>query len=539
MAWCSRGLPLGVGLLLFVGCGDDSGDKDSPDDTGGNAGTSAAGKGGAGGSSGGTRAGSAGEAGESSGGSDAGSGGSETSAGGNGSGGTSAGGETGEGGAGAGPAADQCVEITTFETGLEPEMVLHVTVNGSASPDGSEENPYGSIMSAITAADPGTAIRIHPGQYSGSIHVSGVEGTAEAPIWIGGAPGEEPPVIGMATDNVAIQLASARYVVLHDLVIAETTGNGLNIDDSGNYADPEALSHIVFRNLSIRDIGTGDNNDCLKLSGANDFWVLDSEFRNCSLGGSGIDMVGCHDGLIARNRFVGGGNAVQTKGGSENVEIRGNRFVQNDGRAVNLGGSTGFEFFRPPLSTTEDNAEARDIRLVANVFDRPTEAIAFVGCVDCLAANNTVYLPTTRVIRILQETVSDATYTFLPASNGSVVNNVFFFTRAEVVNDGRAINIGADTSADTFAYTNNLWFASDDAAASEPSSAYGGATVTGTLSPEDPAFADAANGNFAIDAESPAAAAGVDLEGVPADFRGACYGTPRAVGAVEVLEGAP
>ncbi len=100
---------------------------------------------------------------------------------------------------------------------------------------------------------------------------------------------------------------------------------------------PEALSHLVFRNLSIRDIGTGDNNDCLKLSGANDYWVLDSEFRNCSLGGSGIDMVGCHDGLIARNRFVGGGNAIQTKGGSENVEIRGNRFVQNDGRAVNLG----------------------------------------------------------------------------------------------------------------------------------------------------------------------------------------------------------
>ncbi len=44
-------------------------------------------------------------------------------------------------------------------------------------------------------------------------------------------------MIGGAIYNVAIQLASARYVVLHDLVIAETTGNGLNIDDSGNYAD--------------------------------------------------------------------------------------------------------------------------------------------------------------------------------------------------------------------------------------------------------------------------------------------------------------
>src|SRR5690349_3511101 len=139
MAWRSRGLPLGVGLLLFVGCGDDSGAEKSPDTSGGTAGTNAAGNGGTGGGSGGTRAGSAGAAGEGSGGSEAGSGGSESSSGGDGSGGTSSG---GEGGAGAGPAVDQCVEITTFETGLEPETVLHVTVNGSAAPDGSEENPY-------------------------------------------------------------------------------------------------------------------------------------------------------------------------------------------------------------------------------------------------------------------------------------------------------------------------------------------------------------------------------------------------------------
>jgi hypothetical protein len=434
---------------------------------------------------------------------------------------------------------EACIDVTTFETGLEPSTVLHVTVDGSAEPDGSEENPYGSILSALIGATPGTAIRLHAGNYPGDVHVAGLAGTAEAPIWIGGAPGEDPPVIGSADHDVAIQLAGARYVVLHDLEIAGTTGNGINVDDEGNYDDPEALSHVVFRNLAIRDIGTGGNNDCLKLSGANDFWVLDSEFSNCSEGGSGIDMVGCHDGLISGNSFLGGGNAVQTKGGSENIEIHGNRFVQSNGRAANLGGSTGFEFFRPPLSTTEDNAEARDIRLVANVFDRPAEAIAFVGCVDCLAANNTVYLPTTRIIRILQETVSDETYTFLPASNGNVVNNVFFFTRAQVENDGRAINIGADTSADTFTYTNNLWYASDDVDASEPASAYGGATVNGTLAAEDPAFADGPGGNFTIESSSPAAAAGVDLEGVPVDNYRACYASPRAVGAFEVLEDAP
>jgi hypothetical protein len=483
-----------------------------------------AGNGGKAGGSGGTSSGNSGEGGEASSGATGGSAGSGGA----------------EGGAsGSGPVVEQCVEITTFESGLEPENFLHVTVDGSAEPDGSEENPFGSITAALVAATPGTAIRLHAGNYPGDSIASGIEGTEGAPIWLGGAPGEDRPVIGGQNFNTALQLQNARYLVLHDLVIEGAVGNGINVDDSGEYDDPEASRYLVFRNLLIRDIGTGDNNDCLKLSGINDFWVLDSEFSNCSLGGSGIDMVGCHRGLIARNDFVGGGNAVQTKGGSEDVEIRSNRFVRNDGRAANLGGSTDLQYFRPPVSAEQDNAEARDIRLVANVFDRPTEAIAFVGCVGCLAANNTVYLPTTRIIRILQETVSDETYTFLPASNGQVVNNVFFFTRGEVENDARAINIGGETSADTFTYTNNLWYAVDDVTASEPTTAYGGGTVVGTLEPEDPAFAGGSDGDFAIDASSPAAAAGVDLEGVPADYLGACYGMPRAVGAFEVPEEVP
>ncbi len=123
---------------------------------------------------------------------------------------------------------------------------------------------------------------------------------------------------------------------------------------------------------------------------------------------------------------------------------------------------------------------------------------------DCLAANNTVYLPTTRVIRILQETVSRRDLHVLAGEQRQRrQQRVLLHASRGRQRRPRDQHIGADTSAGTFAYTNNLWFASDDSAASEPSSAYGGATVTGTLSPEDPAFANAANGNFAIDAESP------------------------------------
>jgi hypothetical protein len=101
----------------------------------------------------------------------------------------------------------------------------------------------------------------------------------------------------------------------------------------------------------------------------------------------------CHDGLIVGNSFEGGGTSVQTKGGSRNIEIRGNVFRENGGRAVNMGGATGFEFFRPPLDAAGDNYEARDIRVIANVFDRSAEVAAMPGCVDCLFAHNTVYRP--------------------------------------------------------------------------------------------------------------------------------------------------
>jgi hypothetical protein len=496
--------------------------------------------GGASGGKGSTSGGSATGGGVSSGGRN--TGGTSGAAGSKGDGGKASGGGGAAGKGGAGQAGSTtggqgggvaCEPITTFETGLSPTRVLHVATSGKASASGSERDPFDNIEAAVASAEPGSAIRVHAGEYAGGAYLEGVNGTATAPIWIGGAPGEDRPVIGRPQDTEAIHVSRARYLVLHDLVVADTTGNGLNLDDGGEYANAEALRYVVLRNLSLRDVGTGGNNDCLKLSGLNDFWILNSDFANCSAGGSNIDHVGCHDGLIAGNSFVGGGTAVQTKGGSRNIEIRGNTFRTVGGRAVNMGGSTGFEFFRPPLGAG-DNWEARDIRVIANVFDRVAEALVLPGCVDCLIAHNTVYRPTTRILRILQETVSGGGYTFLPSGDGRVVNNLFFYTRAEIVNAGRAINIGAGTSPASYSFTSNLWYASDDVANSAPAaSAYQGATVSETRAAADPAFTNAASGDFSLGSNSPAAAAGVDVAEAPVDFAGACYLTPPSLGAFE------
>lgn len=501
-----RSLIIGVfalgSLACFVGCGSNSSDGDEP----GGSGASGSGGTGTGGSA------------------DGGS---------NGSGASGSGGGDGSGGSG-GESNTACSEIVTIETGRTPTTVLHVSTTGSPGGTGSEDAPFDTIESAAQAATPGTAIRIHSGTYAGDQFVSGLAGTADAPIWIGGAPGEAPPVIGTSANATGIQLSRARYVILHDLVVDGVTQNGLNIDDGGDYGNEDALRYLVLRDLTVRSVGNGGNQDCIKLSGANDYWVLDSELENCSLGGSGIDHVGCHDGLIAGNTFVGGGNGVQNKGGSRNIEIRGNTFRQNTGRVVNLGGSTGFEFFRPPLSTTEDNYEAADIRVVSNVFDHPDEALAFVGCVDCLAAQNTIYLPQTRILRILQETTTSGGFTFLPAQGGDLINNIIYYDSANIGSASAAINVGPNTSPETFHFENNLWYDVASPGTSEPVGAHPSAPI-GSIAGLDPDFADASAGDFSITADSPAAAAGADVT-VAGDFTGACFATPPAVGAFEVAE---
>ena len=428
-------------------------------------------------------------------------------------------GTNGAGGSGA------CGAISTFADGLTPAREIHVATNGTANGDGSAGSPVNSVQRGIQLATPGTAVRIHAGTYAGGAFVTATQGMATAPIWIGGMPGEARPVIEGGAD--AMHLVRPRYLVIHDLEIRNQTANGLNVDDGSQYANQDAARYVVFRNLFIHDIGSGGNQDCLKLSGLNDYRVLDSRFARCGGGGSGsaVDHVGCHRGLLARNLLEDlQGNGIQSKGGSEDIEIRWNRINNGGERAVNMGGSTGTEFFRPPL-TNGSNFEARNIRAIANVFVGSTVPIAFVGCVDCLAANNTIVDPDNWIVRILQETVSDASYTFLPAQNGRFVNNIVYFSRAAL---STYVNVGPNTQANTFVFRNNVWFAHDNAGQSTPTGLP--SAETGGIYGQNPALVTPA---YSIPSSSPAAGVGIRLTEVTGDYNGRCYLDPPSAGAFE------
>src|SRR5688572_26900411 len=425
-----------------------------------------------------------------------------------------------------GAAAEPCETIETFADEKKPLREIFVSPNGdNFKGDGSRNAPFQTINHALQRVKAGDALRLLPGEYRAGAYVANLTGTKEAPIWFGGLPGEARPVF---IGGGGIHISRVRYLVVENVEITGATGNGLNCDDGGQFKNPEATQHALFRNLQIRDIGSGGNQDGLKLSGVNDFFVLDCEFTRVSKNGSGIDHVGCHRGLIARCVFTEGGNSIQCKGGSEDIEIRGNRFSEVAGRGVNIGGSTGFSLFRPPLATNAPNVEAWNIRVVANLFRGCEGPICFVGAIDSIAANNTIVDPQRFIVRILQESVSKDGITFVPCATNQFVNNLIYFDAATV---RIPVNIGSNTDAASFTFANNLWFARDQPDRSRPALP---AAETDGIYGVDPKFKDAAGGDYELSPQSPAAGKGLKIAKPRADLKNRCFAEPRSIGAFEV-----
>lgn len=416
----------------------------------------------------------------------------------------------------------RCALPAPFDERAVYARTLYVSTAGSdTTGDGSEARPFATHRAAGMRATPGTRVLLRAGTYTGTAFSSNLQGTAAMPIAI---VGEGEVILDAGRMGEVLHLSDPRYVVLENLTLQNATLNGLNIDDGGTAATPAEF--VALRRLRLRTIGNGGNNDCIKLSGVDRFHVLDSDISSCNAGDT-IDMVGCHDGVIAHNHIhdtVGSGG-IQAKRGSARVTIHGNRFVAVNGRSVNAGGSTGLEFFR----SIDAPYEAAQLRVTSNLFGRPgangDATIAYVGCDTCVFANNTVIEPRTWVARILQETTGAR---FVPSRNGLFGNNIVF-NQAEI----RAlINVGANTAPSTFVFGNNLWFALDRPSFSGPAVSDGIPPETGTLFQRDPMFVDRPSGDDRITDSSPAARAGRNVEGPSfSAFDEPCHGTPPSIGA--------
>lgn len=375
---------------------------------------------------------------------------------------------------------------------------------------------YPNLAAAVAVVQSGDTIEIHAGTYAGGLYFGNLKGSASQWITIRAAAGET--VIFEGGGN-AIQLADPAYLRLQGLIFQHQTGNGVNTDDGGSYNTP--AQHIIFETCTFRDMSATGNNDLLKLSGLDSFEIRNCTFQNGAAGGSGIDMVGCHWGLIRGNYFENmGSNAIQCKGGTEHIRIEGNFFKNGGLRALNLGGSTGLAFFRPDTA----HFEAANLQVYSNIFIGAQAAVAFVGAVNVEVSNNTIYQPEKWVLRILQETVDPTR--FLECGDNIFRNNII------VRNAGLSTetNIGPNTRPQTFTFSNNLWYYPGNTNWAGPGIPV--SDVNGIIN-QNPLLADPGNADFHIPPGSPAAGKGFAIAEPVLDYYGLGFAQPRSIGAAE------
>ncbi|MGE0755458.1 MAG: right-handed parallel beta-helix repeat-containing protein, partial [Pirellulaceae bacterium] len=308
------------------------------------------------------------------------------------------------------------------------------------------------LRRAVTQLQPGTTLKIGPGDYPGGHSVSGLAG-----LTIAALDPEQPP--HFRGGGNAWHFSRCPGLTLSNLRISGQTGNGLNLDDGGELGRP--VTGVTIERVEVRDIGPKGNHDGIKCSGLDELTI-----RDCVLegwGGQGIDMVGCHDVRISGCKFRGKAGftataAVQTKGGSSDVTVEKCHFFQAGERPLNVGGSTGLAYFRPQGVPHE----AARITVRDNVIEGSPCAVAFVGVDSAEFTGNLILYPEKWIFRILQETRQEP---FVPCRNVRVADNRIVFRRCQVAIE---VNVGDGTAPETFRFERNRWFAEDRPDSSRP-----------------------------------------------------------------------
>lgn len=335
-----------------------------------------------------------------------------------------------------------------MRTLLTLTALLALTPIASAAPVSVESDA--ALARALHGAKAGDVLQIKPGTYRGGVSATGLRGTKDRPIVIEGADEKDLPVI--QGGGSGLQLSDCQYVTVRRLLLRGATGNGLNIDDGGNM-DQSSVG-IVIEKVRVEDVGPRGNTDGIKLSGLRDFAV-----RECTVegwGGNAIDLVGCADGVIEKCTVRGKPGfdcttGPQLKGGTRDVIVRDCLFDNAGQRAVNAGGSTGLQFFRP----LDAAYEAKDLTIENNTFIGSDAPVAFVGIDGAVFRRNTIIDPTRWVLRILQES-KDAR--FARCRNVTFERNLIVYKRATTHSH---VNIGGDTEPATFTFKENWWYCSD------------------------------------------------------------------------------
>jgi hypothetical protein len=311
------------------------------------------------------------------------------------------------------------------------------------------------LQTALQAAVPGDRILLAPGIYAGGLYRAGLEGvtlTSQDPA--------QPAVLDAGGTGEVLHLSSARDVVIEDLIFRNYLDNGINIDDGGNWPAGKSANITLGRLTVSNATAPTGNRDAIKLSGVEGFVIDGVVVTQWGTGGSAIDPVGSHRGVIRNSQFVhdgltASGSGVRPKGGSKDIQILGNRFEMNAGRAIQLGGSTGAQFFR--FVDGDSGYEAAEMDVAGNLIRGADSAVHWVNIDGGRYRFNAIDRPTTWIMRMLNENPGSS---IVDTQGGQFWDNV-------VVYDAGLRRIsnhdGAEVLEETFSFARNQWYRSDGA----------------------------------------------------------------------------
>jgi hypothetical protein len=316
------------------------------------------------------------------------------------------------------------------------------------------------LTAALEAAQPGDEIVLKPGTYNGGLYRENLNG-----VTIRSADVKKPAVIDGS--DFGMQLSDPVDVVIANLVFRNQGQNGLNIDDGGSYETP--ATGITLIGITVKDIQEEGNHDGIKMAGVQNFLIDGVTVENWGTGGSAIDFVGCHHGVV-QNSFLKhdhlevGGSGIRPKGGSKDIVLRANRveLPAGMGRALQAGGSTDAEYFR--FADGEADYEASEISIEGNVMIGGSSAVSWVNIDGGIVHHNVISRPGTWVMRILNENEGSS---IVPTRNGQFVDNEIAFNGpGDKFN--RAVNEGDAVESGTFQFARNRWYNLANPKASRP-----------------------------------------------------------------------
>lgn len=314
-----------------------------------------------------------------------------------------------------------------------------------AAPDPVEVGSTEALKAALMRARPGQRIVLAGGVYKGGLWVGEVRGKPGAMIEVAAKNPADPPIF--RGGRMGFEMADCAYVRLRGLVTEQAELNNLQFWRS---------DHIVIQDCVSRSIKGKGNCDGIKLTAVTDFLVYNCTVTKWGAEGSGIDMVGCGRGLIAKSKFsypkLTGqtANAVQPKCGAHDIGVYRCRFDDASLRAVQFGGGIGegrVNRYDYTGKLKETGYSGIDQVAMGNVIVSGGAGVTYASVARCAFEYNTIVNPTRYVLRILFEGGAE------PTAEGSFARNLIVHGKLISV-----ANVGPRTKPKSFTFAENYWF---------------------------------------------------------------------------------